>query len=118
MNLEKSAVSEYIKTKGFQNAVIVSPGFYLESLLGQPFDVKQFGGFPWIKDEQDVYTMKYPSWPGGIPAIDMAGDFGDIVHGVFLDPAQYNCQFIQAFSETIAPSDLVEQFQKSTYLMS
>lgn len=74
------------------------------------------GGFPFNADEEGFLTLHMPRWGGNdeIPFIAIEDDYGDFVHGVFLDPVAYNGRLIQAVSETAKPEKLVDEFQKST----
>lgn len=51
-----------------------------------------------------------------MPLISIADDFGDIVHGLFLDPEQNNGKVVQAFSDMVKFDDIVKQFSEGTFL--
>lgn len=73
-----------------------------------------FGGFPFYTDEEGYLTWRSPRWGGndGIPFIAIGDDYGDLVHGVFLDPKSYNRKLIHGISQSATPSQLVETFEK------
>ncbi|CAI6096893.1 unnamed protein product [Clonostachys chloroleuca] len=112
---EKHAVGEYAKAKSFTSVAIVSPGWYLENHLAEQL-APLFGGFPFSPDEEGYLTLKCPRWGGNeeIPFISIGDDYGDIVHGIFLSPEDYNGQLIQAVSQSATATQLVEAFQKFT----
>lgn len=110
-------MGEYAKAKSFTSVAIVSPGWYLENHLAEQL-APLFGGFPFSPDEEGYLTLKCPRWGGNeeIPFISIGDDYGDIVHGVFLSPEDYNGQLIQAISQSATATQLVEAFQKCEYL--
>jgi hypothetical protein len=72
-----------------------------------------FGGFPFQADEEGYYTLRAPRWGGNeeINFIAIGDDFGDLVHGVFLDPEKYNGQLVQGMSESATAEQLVQAFE-------
>lgn len=76
----------------------------------------QFGDFPIKEDAEKYLTFKFPPMASAeVPLIDMARDYGDIVHGVFLAPEQHSGKFIQAYSQATTMQKLVDDFQKGTH---
>jgi hypothetical protein len=73
-----------------------------------------FGGFPFSADEEGFYTLRTPTWGGTeeIPFIGIADDYGDIVHGAFLNPEKYSTQLIQAVSQSATLKQLAQGFTK------
>jgi hypothetical protein len=111
--LEKNAVAEYAKTKGFKSTVSVSAGWYMENHIDEAL-APVLGGFPFQADEDGYYTLRVPRWGGNeeMPFISLGDDYGDIVHGVFLQPEKYNGQLIQGISQSATATQLVEEFEK------
>ncbi|KAF9768675.1 hypothetical protein IL306_013987 [Fusarium sp. DS 682] len=111
----KHAVREYAKTKGFETVNIVSPGWYLENHLVEEF-APAMGGFPFAADEEGYLTLHVPRWGGNeeIPFISIGDDYGDLVHGIFLDPKKYNGRLVQGVSASETAGKLVSEFEKVT----
>lgn len=75
------------------------------------------GGFPLIPDEEGYLTLSIPRWgniPERIPLTAVAEDYGDIVHGVLLDPAAYDGRLVQATSDVSSYEEIVSTFTKVT----
>lgn len=85
----------------------------MENLLHET-ESRICGGFPLYTDEEGYLTWRSPRWGGNdeIPFIAIGDDYGDLVHGVFLDPKRYNRKFIQGMSQSVTPTQLVETFEK------
>ena len=45
----------------------------------------------------------------------MSDDYGDLVHGVFLDPERYNDKLVQGASHSATAVQLVESFQQGEF---
>jgi hypothetical protein len=75
------------------------------------------GGFPLDADEEGYLTLRIPRWGRSdeIPFIALGEDFGDIVHGVLLDPSANDGKLIQALSESATPTELVEAFERGRW---
>ncbi|KAJ3526654.1 hypothetical protein NM208_g11086 [Fusarium decemcellulare] len=113
---EKHAIGEYAKSKGvFETVNIVSPGWYMENHLVEEV-APAMGGFPFIPDEEGYLTLHVPRWGGNeeIPFIAIGEDYGDLVHGIFLDPAKYNGRLVQGISASETADKLVSDFAKLT----
>lgn len=111
--IDKYAIGEYAKTKGFKGVTIVSMGWYIENHLNEGM-APILGGFPYIPGEDGVFRLRMPRWgeKNLVPFISMDADFGDIVHGVLLSPEEYNEGFIQAISQLATPDEIVKAFTK------
>lgn len=111
--LDKAAVTEYAKTRGFKSAVAVSPGWYLENHLSEEL-APAIGGFPFVVDEEGQLTLRVPRWGGDdkIPFIGIGDDYGDIVHGVLLSPEEYNGKLVQGVSVSATAHELTAEFGK------
>lgn len=116
IRVEKHAIGEYAKSKGFKSIVIVAAGWYMENHILPEF-AEVMGGFPLTPDAEGYLTLEIPRMGGNneIPFIGIEADYGDLVHGVLLQPEAYNGQLIQAASEMATPDKLVEEFQKREY---
>lgn len=77
---------------------------------------KTWGGFPWFRsdDNHDSIVLRVPPYGGDgrMPWVSLQDDFGDIVHGIFLEPERYHHRPVQAISELIRYEDLAEEFTK------
>lgn len=111
--IEKYLVGEYAKSKNFDSVTIVSAGWYMENLMREGM-ARIVGGFALYPDEEGYLSFQSPRWGGSeeIPFVAIADDYGDFVHGVFLDPNKYHQKFIQGFSQSATATQLVETFQK------
>lgn len=93
--------------------VSVSAGWYMENHLDEGL-APILGGFPFQTDEDGYYTLRIPRWGGNeeMPFISLGDDYGDIVHGVFLQPEKYNGQLVQGISQSATATQLVETFER------
>lgn len=94
----------------------VDCGWYLETFLIEEF-VAILGGFPLIPDEEGYLTLCVPRWgstPEQVPLTAVSEDYGDIVHGVLLEPAQYNHKLVQAVSDIKSFEGITETFTRVT----
>ncbi|KAF5580813.1 hypothetical protein FPANT_9210 [Fusarium pseudoanthophilum] len=109
----KHAVGEYAKSKGFETVNVVSPGWYMENHLVEDF-APALGGFPFTTDDEGYLTLRVPCWGGNeeIPFISIGDDYGDLVHGIFLDPKKYNGCLVQGISASETTEKLVSEFGK------
>jgi hypothetical protein len=59
-------------------------------------------------------VLRLPKWGGKeeVPFISIADDYGDIVHGVFLDPQKWNGKLVQGTSDIRDFDSLVKAFEK------
>lgn len=96
--------------------VIVSAGWYMENHLDESL-APILGGFPFQTDEDGYYTLRVPRWGGNeeMPFISLSDDYGDLVHGVFLQPEKYNGQLVQGISESATATQLVETFERGQF---
>ncbi|SPO06691.1 uncharacterized protein DNG_09384 [Cephalotrichum gorgonifer] len=112
---EKYGVAEYAKTKGFESVINLSPGMYMENFLVSEL-APVFGGFPVAPDEEGILNYVHPRWGGNEeqPMIGIEADYGDLVHGILLNPAKYNNRLVQAISESRSAEDTAKDFQEVT----
>lgn len=77
--------------------------------------VDSFGGFPWYPNaETGELVFRTPPYggKGDMPWLSVEDDLGDIVHGIFLDPATYDKVLVQAISQQITMPDLADSYTK------
>ncbi|PSN74032.1 NAD(P)-binding protein [Corynespora cassiicola Philippines] len=113
---DKSAIFEYAKSTGkFQSVVNASPGWYFENFMIQDLGAI-FGGFPFTPSEDGAYVFRVPRWGGkeDVPFIAISDDFGDIVHGIFLEPEKWNGKLVQGVSHIATYGEAVKAFTKVT----
>lgn len=84
---------------------------YMENLLISDL-APIFGGFPVTPGDDGVINYVHPRWGGTEeqPMISIVADYGDLVHGVLLDPAKYNGRFVQGISESRSAEAAAEDF--------
>lgn len=114
--LEKHAIAQYAKTKAFESVISVSPGMYMENLLISDL-APIFGGFPAVPGDDGVISYVHPRWggTGEQPMISIGADYGDLVHGVLLDPAKYNGRLVQGISESRSAEATAEDFAQGKW---
>ncbi|CAG7965677.1 unnamed protein product [Penicillium olsonii] len=113
---QKNKVFRYGASQpGFDAVIGAIPGWYMENFLSPEY-AGCFGGFPLQSDAEGYLTFSSPrlGGPGEVPWIDIEDDFGDIIHGLFLDPTSYHGQTVQCFSDTITFEKLTETFAEVT----
>lgn len=73
-----------------------------------------FGGFPHFPDDDGYLTFRVPYWGGEerVPFVSISDDFGDIVQGIFLDPARYKGHFVHGVSDICSFDQIVSDFEK------
>lgn len=110
----KFKIEQYARSNGqFETASFIGAAWFLENFLSKDI-AAVFGGFPHIPDAEGYLTFVAPKWGGNedVPFISMSDDFGDIVQGMFLDPAQWKGQVIQGCSDICSFEDVASQFEK------
>ncbi|RSL75630.1 hypothetical protein CEP51_010688 [Fusarium floridanum] len=114
---DKAAISEYLLEPGkFETASIVSAGWFLENAF-DPKYTAAFGGFATTPDAEGFLTYRVPAMgndPESVPWLAVADDYGDFVHGVFLDPERWNGRYIHGVSESASFAGLTAKFQELT----
>lgn len=110
----KEAISEYAKTAGFQTATNVNLGWALEIFWLDTY-VKAFGGLARQPDDEGFLTLKLPPMgndPELVPWTAVEHDYGDAVHGVFVDPAPWAGKTVWAVSDPRSFQDLIDAYNK------
>ncbi|KAH6625833.1 hypothetical protein C7974DRAFT_208293 [Boeremia exigua] len=113
---DKGDIGKYAEATGaFKNVVLAGPGDYYENWTHKDL-APVFGGFPYIPSEDGTLVFRSPKWGGKeeIPFISIAEDYGDIVHGIFLDPAKWNGKLVQAVSEVTSFEETMKEFERVT----
>lgn len=114
----KYKTEQYAKESGkFQTVTPINAAWYLENFLAKEI-APAFGGFPFFPDDEGYLSYKVPHWGGDnrVPYLSITDDYGDIVHGVFLDPTRWKGQVIQAMSDMITFDELAANFEESKQL--
>lgn len=111
----KFRVENYARSIDRFEAVIgIVPGMYLENFLVPPF-ARAFGGFPLEPEADGVFTLAAPPWGRdtlGWPFLGVADDFGDLVHGILLDPVRWKETRIQGMSVLQPLKEMAFAFEK------
>lgn len=117
MMMNKHKTLSYAESRSeFTNVVSVDCGWYLETFLIEEY-AALFGGFPIKPDEEGYLTLSAPHWgntPERVPFTAVSEDYGDIVHGVLLEPGQYNRKLVQAVSDIKSLDEITETFTRVT----
>ncbi|KAK4904157.1 hypothetical protein LTR66_017937 [Elasticomyces elasticus] len=114
----KYKIEQYArKVEAFQTVIPIGAGWFLENFLAKEV-APVFGGFPHIPDNEGYLTFRVPYWGGeeNVPWLSISDDFGDIVHGVFLDPIRWNGHFVHGVSDIRTFEDIVMDFATVTNL--
>lgn len=77
-----------------------------------------YGGFAVREDSEGFMTLSLPHWgnsPELVPFIAIEDDYGDIVHGILLDPYAHDKQVIQSISDICSFDELTEIYNKGSY---
>lgn len=98
-------------TKGFKTVTPIVAAWFMENWL-EPDYADLFGGWPTFPDSEGYLTYKTPFWGGkeDFPWISMKDDFGDLVHGVFVNPLRWNRRLIQGSSDIVSSAEVVNTF--------
>ncbi|KAJ6022757.1 hypothetical protein N7499_008074 [Penicillium canescens] len=97
--------------KEFDSVIGAFPGWYFENLI-TPIYAQSFGGFPLYPDAEGFLTFTSPlvGGEGKVQTVSIADDFGEMVHGMFLNPEKWKNQTIQCLSEAFTYEDMVKTF--------
>ncbi|KAK2808559.1 hypothetical protein FQN50_004591 [Emmonsiellopsis sp. PD_5] len=93
----------------------VNAGWYLENFT-DPFIAEIFGEFPFQADSEGFITLAQPPAGGNglIPFLGIEEDYGDLVHGILLNPSKWAGKVVQGTGELATVEDLVAAFAKVT----
>lgn len=99
----------------FDAVIGATLGWYFENFITPGF-AEAFGGFPLSPDNEGIHTFTCPvlnvNGGGKIQHIAMADDFGEMIHGLFLDPLRYKNQIVQCLSDAFSFEEMVETFKE------
>ncbi|EQL00659.1 NmrA family protein [Ophiocordyceps sinensis CO18] len=112
----KNEIEKYARQPGkFATVTPINAGWYLENFLSKE-TAPIFGGFPHVVDDEGYLTFRVPHWGGDeqVPFLSIGDDYGDIVHGIFLDPASYNGHVVHGASHLLSFDQLVADFEEVT----
>ncbi|KAJ5942046.1 hypothetical protein N7516_002214 [Penicillium verrucosum] len=112
----KYRVEQYARELGkFQSLVVVNPAWYFENFLVKEV-APVFGGFPHFPDDEGFLTFRVPNWGGDnkVPFLSISEDYGDIIHGVFLDPTRWNGRVLHGASEILGFDGVTANFEAVT----
>lgn len=93
--------------------MLASPGDYFENFTHVDL-APVFGGFPYIPSEDGTLVFRSPKWGGkeDVPFISISDDYGDIVHGIFLEPERWNGKLVQAVSDIRSWEQSISAFEQ------
>ncbi|KAI9372463.1 hypothetical protein BJX61DRAFT_552879 [Aspergillus egyptiacus] len=112
----KHKIEQYARnTPRFQSVNFICAAWYLENFLVKEI-APIFGGFPFIPDSEGILTFRCPRWGGNedVPFVSITDDYGDLVHGLFLDPVRWNGTVVHGCSDILSFEELVGHFQEVT----
>ncbi|KAL3293543.1 NmrA-like family protein, partial [Colletotrichum asianum] len=100
----------------FDDGGNVSAAWFLENAF-DPKYTAAFGGFAMIKDAEGYLTWETPAMgnnPESVPWLAVADDYGDFVHGVFLDSQRWNGCYIHGVSDSSSFAEMTAKFEEVT----
>nr|E1ACP6.1 RecName: Full=NmrA-like family domain-containing oxidoreductase notA; AltName: Full=Notoamide biosynthesis cluster protein A [Aspergillus sp. MF297-2]ADM34134.1 NmrA family protein [Aspergillus sp. MF297-2] len=108
----KAKVQRYAADSGhFDTVCPLYQGWYMGIFLRQDY-ARALGGFPYFQDEDGFRTLHLPRWGTHtdmpIPWISLEDDFGDIVHGIFLEPENYNRRVVPTVSDVCTYPEVMD----------
>jgi hypothetical protein len=114
MMIHKAKSFEYANSKKseFSSIVSVDAGWFFEGLL-VPEYAAALGDFPFYADEEGYFTLKVPKRGKDNAFMAVVEDYGDIVHGVFLGPDNWDGKRVQGVSGIIDWEFIAPAFEKA-----
>lgn len=112
----KGLISAYGREIGFKSFVNVNVGWMMENFWN-PLYENSFGGFARVPDAEGFLTINLFAMsndPESTPWTSVTDDYGDIAHGVFLNPEEWNGRVIWAISESCSFQEVVDTYNKLT----
>jgi hypothetical protein len=116
----KYRIEQYAKEQGkFKTVTPICAAWYLENFLDEKV-APALGGFPHVLDDEGYLTFRVPNWGGDdqVPFVSIGEDYGDIVHGIFLDPERWNDHLVQGVSNICGFDKMVADFEKGAFSFS
>lgn len=114
----KYKIEQYARElKAFETVIPVGAGWFLENFLSKEV-APVFGGFPHFTDDEGYLTFRVPYWGGeeNVPWLSISDDFGDIVHGIYLNPSRWNGHFVHGVSDIRSFDEITAEFSTVTGL--
>ncbi|KAL5044877.1 hypothetical protein BDW71DRAFT_198759 [Aspergillus fruticulosus] len=101
--------------KQFDAVIGAWPAWYFENFIDPEF-AQAFGGFPIYPDDEGYLTFTSPrvGGQGKVQTISVADDFGEMVHGMFLNPQVWKNRTIPCMSNSFSYEDMVKTFTEVT----
>ncbi|CAG8975217.1 hypothetical protein HYALB_00004278 [Hymenoscyphus albidus] len=95
----------------FRTITPICAGWFMENFLEKAV-APIFGGFPHLPDAEGFLTFNVPFWGGkeDVPWLSITDDFGDIAHGIFLEPERWNGQNIHGLSDVKSFEEMTRAF--------
>ncbi|KAJ5112163.1 hscarg dehydrogenase [Penicillium argentinense] len=114
-NLVLSSMRPAGEATGGKMKIKTMDRWYFELFLSEKM-AKLHQGFPYFPDAEGYLSLHLPKWgnDSGAPFIAIVDDFGDLVHGILLDPKRWNGKTIQAVSDIQSLPQFVQTFSEST----
>ncbi|KAJ5192828.1 hypothetical protein N7449_008970 [Penicillium cf. viridicatum] len=112
----KSYAEEYARSNAlFTTFTALLPASFMECWTFEPF-CETWGGFPLAPKENGDIVLAMPPYGGDgrMPWVSVQDDFGDIVHGILLDPVRYDKRRVQAISTLVVFEDMARAFTSAT----
>lgn len=109
----KYRIEQHAKQPGkFQTVTPINAAWHLGNFLVKEI-APVFGGFPHFPNEEGFLTFRVPNWDGDnkVPFLSITNDYGDIVQGIFLDPARWNGHVVHGASQILGFDQLVANFK-------
>lgn len=110
----KETIRDCCFSAGFESAVSVNVGWRMENFWDPDYE-KPFGGFARVIDEEGFRTLRlfrFGPKPEPTPFTSLRYDYGDIVHGVFLNPEKWNQQVVWAVSDPKTFQEVVDIYNR------
>lgn len=107
----------YARTfKEFDAVIGAFPGWYFENYV-TPEYAQAFGGFPMFPDDEGYLTWHAPlvGGEGKVQTVSIEDDFGEMVHGMFLNPLKWKNKTIQCVSDAFTYEDMVKTFTEGKF---
>ncbi|KOS36730.1 hypothetical protein ACN38_g12508 [Penicillium nordicum] len=113
-NFHKNNISDYARQAGFRTTVNVNVGWMMENFWNPAYEIA-FGGFARLEDSEGYLTIHlFPmgNAPESTPFTSVRDDYGDIVHGVFLDPETWDKQTVWAVSQPLSFQGFADAYNR------
>ncbi|KAL4957879.1 hypothetical protein BDW69DRAFT_155213 [Aspergillus filifer] len=112
----KYRAHQYAKATGhFKSICGVYSAWYFEQFLDRP-TAEVFGGFPFTPDAHGCYVFRAPRWGDDeLPSfVSISNDFGDIVHGILMQPEVWDGEAVPAVSDVMSFDAVCAAFERVT----